>query len=217
MLKEPERKELIYNVANQDTSRRSSSRGSALDFRNKKINTIKFKRDYRQLLGLPPEDFYMIVHGQSGHGKSYWAIQFAEYFQRNHGKVLYYAAEQRGDNLALQNMMNEIEATFYHEKEPRKLTVPQIIKDANNYDLLVFDSFNEMDFSPEDVRTIRQSGKAAIVGILQSTKDGQFKGNNTWLHDTDIMVRIENRTANTDQKGRYKQAGPKTINIGVNA
>lgn len=190
---------------------------NALDYRKHKIQTINFNRQYRQLLGRPPKNFYAMVHGQSGHGKSYWAIQFAEYFKRNHGKVIYFAAEQRGMNLAVQNILNEVEATFQVHTEPRSLSVSDIKKYAKSYDLLVFDSFNEMDLNPEQIKEIRKSGKAAILGVLQSTKDGQFKGDNTWLHDTDIMVQLVNRVANTEQKARYNSVEPKVVNINVNS
>ena len=190
---------------------------NALDYRKQKIETINFNRQYRQLLGRPPKNFYAMVHGQSGHGKSYWAIQFAEYFKRNHGKVLYFAAEQRGMNLAVQNILNEVEATFEVHTEPRSLTVSDIKRYAKSYDLLVFDSFTEMDLNPEQIKEIRKQGKAAILGVLQSTKDGQFKGDNTWLHDTDIMVQLVNRVANTEQKGRYHSDVPKVVNINVNS
>jgi hypothetical protein len=110
-------------------------------------------------------------------------------------------------------MLDEIQATFQIEKEPMKLTKKQIIEDLNNYDLVVFDSFNHMNLSPEEIRDLRQGGNAAIVGILQSTKDGNFKGENTWLHDTDMMVELVNRTANSGQKQRYESKTVKTINI----
>jgi len=191
----------------------TGTRGSAVQYRQKNIPTIQFNRKYTNLLGRPPEDFFMLVHGQSGHGKSYWTIAFAEYFHRNIGKVMYYAAEQRGFNKGLQNMMNEIEATFDVEREPRKLSNQQIKEDAKNYDLIIFDSFNEMDLQPEVIKDIRSSGKSAIIGILQSTKDGKFKGDNTWLHDTDIMVQLVNRVPNTDQKQRYAANDTKVINM----
>ena len=190
---------------------------NALDYRKQKIDTINFDRQYRQLLGKPPKDFYMMVHGESGHGKSYWAIQFAEYFKRNHGKVLYFAAEQRGMNLAVQNILNEVQATFEVHTEPRNLTISEIKSYANKYDLLVFDSFTEMDLQPDEIKEIRKTGKAAILGVLQSTKDGKFKGDNTWLHDTDIMVQLVNRVANTEQKARYEASEPKVLNINVNS
>ena len=190
---------------------------SAVSYRNQKIDTIKFDSHYRYLLGKPPQDFYMIVHGQSGHGKSYWTIQFSEYFQRNHGDVIYFAAEQRGINLAVQNILNEVKGTFKVHTEPRNLTLSDIIKFANQYDMIVFDSFNEMNLQPEEIKQIRQSSKAAIVGVLQSTKDGNFKGENTWLHDTDIMVQLVNRVPNTEQKARYQSSDTKLINITSNA
>ena len=195
---------------NSDTT---STRINSRDYRKLNIPTIKFDREFRPLLGVPPENFYMLVHGQSGHGKTYWTIRFAEYFERNHGSVIYYAAEQRGNNLAFQNMLNEIESTFQVEKEPMKLSKERIISDLNNYDLVVFDSFNHMNLTPEDIRDFRKAGNAAVVGILQSTKDGKFKGDNTWLHDADMMVQLVNRVANSEAKQRYESRGSKTINI----
>ena len=205
----PERIQLIQQSrpsviqTSKSNNKPIASRISSRDYRNEKIERISLNAKYRTLFGNPSKDFYMMVDGLPGHGKSYWVMEFAEYYNRQIGNVIYYAAEQNGQNLALQEMQNTLETTFTIERQPKKLSKSDMIKDFNQYDLVVIDSINEMGLSAKEIKDIRDASGAAIVGILQSTKDGQFKGGQEYLHDVDISVKL-NTFKPEVIKSRYK-------------
>jgi gliding motility-associated-like protein len=58
------------------------------------------------------------------------------------------------------------------------------------------------------IKTYKPKG-TSIIGIFHATKDGRFRGGQTFAHDADILIRIENGIAYA--QGRY--APPGQINI----
>ena len=95
---------------------------SAADYRKITIPTIPMAAQYDYLFGMPSRDFYMVVHGLPGNGKTSFAVKFAEYFNKQHGKVLYLASEQSGIDLSFQEILKEQNATFQIHTDPRALT-----------------------------------------------------------------------------------------------
>ena len=192
-------------------------RMTSAEYQDLKIERLGIKGKYKDLFGDPSKDFYMIVDGNAGHGKSWWVAEFAQYFHRNHGKVIYYAAEQSGQNLAFQEMVQSLNTSFEIETNPKRLSKAQMLNDFKKYDLVVLDSVSEMGLSPEDLKDLRSNSDCAVVGVLQSTKDGQHKGSNEWLHDVAISVNLV-RFQPQLRKSRFKKieadkSGGRVINL----
>lgn len=148
---------------------------------------------YSDLFGHPSTDFFMMIHGTPGQGKSHWAAKFANHFHANHGKVLYYASEQNGLSKSFQDIQRKIKSSFDVHTHPEKLTKQEMVVHFNHYRLVVIDSANTLNLSPEDIKLIRDNSSAAVMVILQSNKDGDFKGVQNWLHDADISIKMESR------------------------
>ena len=132
-----------------------------------------------------------------GNGKTTYAVVFADYFGKEHGKTLYCPAEQAGANKDFQNLLNRlgIRASFDIQKNANVLTENDIIGlvQARGYKLIVLDSVNKMRITPEGIGKIRQAcPELAILSIMQSTKDGNFKGSQEYKHDCDIYLNVEN-------------------------
>jgi len=196
---EPSRE--VYIPA-KDKNRMSSAR-----YQDVKIKRLGLTGKYKKLFGDPAKDFYMIVDGSPGHGKSWWVAEFAQHFHRYHGKVIYYAAEQSGMNLAFQEMLTELNTSFEIETNPKRLSKQKIKEDFNNYDLVILDSVSHMGMTPQELRDLRDETNCAIVAVLQSTKEGQHKGSNEWLHDVGISINLV-RYEPQVRKTRYKKIEP---------
>ena len=54
-----------------------------------------------------------------------------------------------------------------------------------------------MKLSPRDVKAINE--KVAILGVMQSTKGGDFKGGQDYLHDCDKFIVIDKLTASASK------------------
>jgi|GEM_PF-2974754 len=167
---------------------------TAEDLLNEKIASIEFSEQYKYLLGSPGENFYAIVTGEPGNGKSTFALKFASYFQENHGNVAYLAAEQPGKNSDMQGLINRLnvggklmipkDKAFYNYS-----SVDELIKNLKPFKLVVLDSVNRMKLKPEDIEKMRSAlPKLAILAVMQSTKDGNFKGGQEYKHDCDIFL-----------------------------
>lgn len=164
---------------------------SAKDYKDAQIPTIGFTGKYLYLMGDPSHGFYMMVTGAPGNGKSTFSIQFSEYLNSNHGRVLYLAAEQPRLNLPLQNLLKENNVSFdIHTQPPSKLEL--LNEQIKGYKFVVFDSVNHMNLSSYDLKKLKDSNPLiSFVCVMQSTKAGEFKGNQEYLHDCDIRVNLK--------------------------
>lgn len=163
----------------------------AEEYRNVKIPSLGFRGEWLYLLGDPAPGFLMLITGAPGQGKSTVAIKFSQYFQENHGKVIYLAAEQSKLNKPLQRLLREFSATFAVHTMPTG-NVDQLAKDIAEYDLIVIDSVNHLRMSAEDLESLRAIyPEKSFVAVMQSTKDGNYKGSQEFLHNCDIRVDLE--------------------------
>lgn len=163
------------------------------DYRSLSIPSYEFSNSYSALFGNPSTDFYMMVHGLPGQGKTHWVVKFAEYFNRNHNSVLYYAAEQNGISKSFQDIQNKVKTSFDIHTRPENVSKDEMIQHFNHYGLVVIDSVNALGLSHEDIKEIRDKTSSAVVVVLQSNKEGNFKGAQNWKHDVDISLRMEAR------------------------
>ena len=69
--------------------------------------------------------------------------------------------------------------------------------------MLVVDSVNNLRLTPDDIAKIKEAHPLInIVAIMQSTKDGKFKGSQEFLHDCDIRIDCQRPHAK-QTKSRY--------------
>ncbi len=143
---------------------------------------------YGYFLGNPSKNFTMLLHGLPGSGKTTFSIQFADYFHKNFGKVLYVASEQKGINYSLQKLIQKNNAEFDIHTDPKN--IDDIKKVISGYKLVILDSIQSLELTPDGLRDLRDTFKdIAFVCVSQVNKDGAFKGSNSYLHDVDIEVK----------------------------
>jgi DNA adenine methylase len=175
------------------------------DFVNLKFNTLGFKDKWFDFIGDPSVGFTMMVFGMPKFGKSYLCIEFAGYLARHHGKVLYVAYEEKLDK-TLQDKLKD--KNVFHENLILSDSLPN---DLSDYDFVFLDSVNKLRLRPKDLERLKADNKGvSFIYVFQATKGGQFKGNNEFQHDVDVVVEVP-EIGKAVQYGRFNQGGELAI------
>ena len=174
---------------------------NSMDFANMRFNTLGLQGKWLQLIGDPSTNFSIMVYGKPKMGKSYLCVDFAGYLARNHGKVLYVAKEE-GLDKTLQDKLNDKEV-----KHPNLYMASAIPASLTFYDFIFLDSVNRLGLKPEDLNKLRSMyPEKSFVFIFQTTKEGKFKGANTFQHDVDSVIEVPEK-GKAVQYGRFNQGG----------
>ncbi|MCX6257852.1 MAG: hypothetical protein NTW49_08165 [Bacteroidia bacterium] len=204
-LKLPVKKDINVNPGGKIIS---STQLSQFDYQ-----ALNFEGKWRDFFGLPSVDFYCVIHGKAGEGKSTFAIQFANYLAENFGVVLYVSGEE-GFSKTMKNKFinNQAESRNLYIADLR--TYEELINEVkpNTYNFIFIDSLDNMRIGASEVKDLRELYKnSAIITISQSTKDGKMRGSYEIVHDSDIAVEVTNGKAVT-VKNRFL-AKDKVFNI----
>ena len=160
---------------------------------------------FHELIGNPSLPFYVMLYGLPGSGKSTLTIQLAKYLATQGLRVLYYAKEEstrHGFNYTLKEKLDRLNA--YHENLFFAADLPE---DLTPYDVLVIDSVNEAQLTKDQIERLQNDyPNLSMLLIFQSTKDGQFRGDQTWQHLVDTVIHVENGVATTG-KNRFGKGG----------
>ena len=178
---------------------------NSMEFANLQFNTIGLQGKWKNLIGDPSPNFTAMVFGKPKMGKSYLCIDFAGYMARNHGKVLYVAKEE-GLDFTLQKKLNDKEV-----KHPNLFVASTLPNDITPYDFIFLDSVNKLGLQPEDLTALkRKYPTKSFIYIFQTTKEGNFRGANSFQHDVDVVIEIPER-GKAVQFGRFNQGGEMRI------
>lgn len=178
---------------------------NSLDFAKLQFDTIGLKGKWYDLIGDPSSNFTAMVFGKPKMGKSYLCIEFSGYLARHHGKVLYVAKEE-GLDLTLQNKLKDTGV-----KHPDFFVASQLPDDLTNYDFIFLDSVSKLGLTAEDLTILKKSNPTkSFIFIFQTTKEGKFRGANTFQHDVDIVMEVPQK-GKVIQMGRFNQGGQMDI------
>ncbi len=178
---------------------------NSIDFAKLHFNSIGFSGKWFDLIGDPSPGFTAMVFGRPKMGKSYLCVDFAGYLARNHGTVLYVANEEKLD-ATLQMKLNDKDV-----KHENLFVSDYLPEDLSKYQFIILDSVNNLGLSPQDLQLLKRKnpGKSFIF-IFQTTKDGKFKGANSYQHDVDVVIEVPER-GKAVQFGRFNQGGEMSI------
>jgi hypothetical protein len=199
------KKETLSGVEEVQEMKPKQNLMNSIDFANLHFNSIGFSGKWLNLIGDPSPGFTAMVFGRPKMGKSYLCVDFAGYLARNHGTVLYVANEEKLD-ATLQMKLNDTDV-----KHENLFVSDYLPEDLSKYQFIILDSVNKLGLSPQDLEKLKRNnpGKSFIF-IFQTTKDGKFKGANSYQHDVDVVIEVPERGKAT-QFGRFNQGGEMSI------
>lgn len=168
---------------------------------------------YTKYFGQPATNVKVMVHGQPGAGKSYFLLQFANWFAENQGSALYVAAEEYGSPTLAEKLksIGNLSSNLHFSASIEKSLLSNY-----EYDLVIIDSVQAANLTLEDFgKLIENRPDTMFVLVLQKTKDGNFKGAKSWEHDMDIAAEVifddEGNRALNVSKNRYQVMGTNPI------
>lgn len=172
------------------------------ELKQAQFQVLDFDGQWKELIGTPEERFSLMLYGQSGHGKSHFAMQFSEYLANKFGNVLYNSAEE-GVSLTLQSKIKDIKSdNLFISKHKDFASMKKALKTSNSK-FVVLDSVNHMNLTPEQVEELRAiDSTRGFITIHQVTKAGEFKGDNKFLHNCDVEIMVQDRKPIV-KKSRY--------------
>jgi predicted ATP-dependent serine protease len=170
-----------------------------------KHQLLNFTGAWLDFFGQPQTNFFCVIHGMSGEGKSHFAMQLGKYLAERFGSVLYISGEE-GFASTFQKKIETLGASIerYYASEIKR--GEELLADVpNQYHFIIIDSLTNMDIDIDLMRTIRTKYKqSGIIAICQSTKDGKIRGSYELVHDSDMAVKVVNGIATTT-KNRFKE------------
>lgn len=178
---------------------------NSVDFADMEFDTLGFRGKWLELIGDPSSNFTAMVFGKPKMGKSYLCIDFAGYLARNHGRVLYVAKEE-GLDMTLQQKLKD-KAVAHPNLDVASYLPTSLAK----YDFIFLDSVNRLGLKPEDLNRLKaQNRNKSFMFIFQTTKDGNFRGANSFQHDVDVVIEVPEK-GKAVQMGRFNQGGEISI------
>jgi len=176
-----------------------------MDFAKMKFNKLGFTGKWLELIGDPSSNLAAMVFGKPKMGKSYLCIDFAGYLARNFGKVLYVPKEE-GLDFTLQEKLND-----QNVKHPNLNVTGSLPDSQDSYDFIFLDSVNRLGLTPDDLRLLKERHPAkSFIYIFQSTKQGNFRGENSFQHDVDVVIEVPEK-GKAVQMGMINQGGEMEI------
>lgn len=172
------------------------------------FDTLCFEGRWHTLLGDTSLNFFCVIHGLPGHGKSTFAIQLAKYLADNFGKAIYISGEEGFSKTFKDKFINSNAASNLLDVADLR-TYEDILRvvPAESYRFIFIDSLDNMKITATKMKAIRAKYKnAALITISQSTKGGLMRGSQEIIHDSDIAIEVVNLLATTT-KNRFKEKG----------
>lgn len=176
----------------------------------KHFETWEFKSQWLSFFGTPEYGFCCVIYGRPGQGKSTFALQFAKYLASNHGRVIYFSSEE-GHTKTMANKLKENKHENLLISSAKNIVELEIDIRENPSPFIFIDSVNTYNLNVNQIEKLREDyPKISFILIYQSTKNGALRGSNEILHNSDILVRVENGMAETE-KNRYNELSKVTI------
>jgi len=142
-----------------------------------------------------------MIYGKGGSGKSSYAIQLATYLSKNLGKKVLYVADEEKVGYLLNEKLERFNA--HNNNLDVVNSIDESINKFSDYDFVIFDSSTNIGLEPSEFEDFaKQNPKTSFISILQATKEGTFRGSNSWEHLVDVKIRFENGKSFTE-KSRF--------------
>lgn len=184
-------------------------------FKNE-IYTYHFTGKFKALINGAGKGFCAMLYGKPGSGKSTFALQLANYLS-TFGKVLYVSNEETRYRLGELEPTNSLKINAERQNINFK---NKNIRWANDfrgidlaeYEFVFMDSFQTLQMTKQELEKLKhQYVDTAFIYVFQSTKGGQFRGNQTLAHNIDALIHVtEKHTAYNHKRYAGEAYSPET-------
>jgi predicted ATP-dependent serine protease len=186
---------------------------------------VKLSEDFQTFLGDISYPFKMLVWGQPGQGKSTFCMKLADQIANN-WCVLYVSGEEGLNSATLMDKQRRaiqpdngkkclfIPRLPYNEKEWKEvITKREKDQTVITFKTVLYDSVTKLNITPfyadATANTCKMpyfNEKVSHIFISHAHKDGStYRGDGSWGHEVDIIVRCENGVA-IIEKNRFATA-----------
>jgi predicted ATP-dependent serine protease len=140
-------------------------------------------------------DTQIMIWGQPGNGKTVWLLKFAQYMAEKLAMKVLYIANEEFNRSTLTEKIKEFNighANLFISKDLASLN--QSGMKLDDFDVVFFDSINSLGMDLKEYKHFVEANPGKVyVLIVQSTKDGDFRGGKDWEHEVDIAGEIKAR------------------------
>ena len=177
---------------------------SGADIMQMHFETIPMEGAWANVFQSPAKNMRLTVFGKPKNGKTAMALQLADYLS-SFDKVLYVFADQgitknTQDLIAEWNLQEKSNLDFGSTRDLE--TVAEWIE-AGNYQYIFLDLVNNFPIKAEEMdRFVKQRfPEKGFTLVMEATKSGDFKGEQSWTHITDAIVDVKEFVGYN--RGRY--------------
>lgn len=174
------------------------------------FETLPMKGKFANLMQHPAKNLKIGIFGKPKNGKTAGSLQLAEYLTQ-FGNVLYNFADQ-GFNLSTQMLWKASGLANYPENVAKPCdatTLDELEKELATglYSFCFIDLINDYidreKVTPQEFkdRFIRKYDDIGFILVFESTKNGDFKGDQKWMHVVDAIANVEDFIMT--MRGRY--------------
>lgn len=188
---------------------------SAEDVGNLNDKYLPLNAYWKKLIGNPYHGFYALVHGSAGSGKSTLMLQLGQYWADTFGKKVAIISYEEGRKFTMQEKIKRLNIDapnlfiFENFKEMQSLGLK--VEDCS---MVIIDSLQTGGITAAKLRDFRETHpKVSVIAIQQQTKNGKFKGNNEFAHDSDVIIEVLDGKANSFAKNRLGLPSEVEINF----
>ena len=175
---------------------------TAKELLKKNWRLYNFSDEWKKVFGEATKPFSVLIFGKPKSYKSTFAILFADYFSKHFGNVLYVAAEEY-DSPTIQARLRRLGI------DAEKIYISEKIEDMPGGiipDLIIVDTINKAQLKAEQIRELKiKYPNTSFIFIAQTTKEGEFRGEQDIAHEQDIVVEMKDGEAFAN--GRFIQGG----------
>jgi hypothetical protein len=154
------------------------------------VNYTYHEMNLGEEFGKVNSDANIMIWGAPGSGKTYKLLKMAKDRADKGEKVLYIANEEYGKS-TLDKKLIEL---GIHNGYKNITIVKHLPSDISMYNVIFFDSVNTLKLTPEMIADIDEKNPNKVfILIVQTNKDGSFRGGRDWEHLVDVAGDVVNR------------------------
>lgn len=183
------------------TSNKKASKGKAVmgvlsgaDIAAMEFKKIDLSDEWKAEFGEIASDEQMMFWGSPGSGKTYRLLKFAKYLAHDKNMRGVFIANEELGRSTFTKKINQLKQEGIDVNDPNLDFAKKIPEDVSGYEFILFDSINSLHMTLDDYIKFRdEHGPKIYISIVQTTKDGDFRGGKDWEHEMDFAGEYNDR------------------------